>query len=93
MILTAKNLNSSKLKDIQLDTDTKIMTVWFQPCKVNINSKKISNVYIYRNVTEEIFNTIKTAKMNPLYDFSYSKCFDSIIKNNPHLYSYRRIYD
>lgn len=88
MILKKESLDSSQLKDIQLNTETHIMTVKFQDRVLKSGIRRPGAVYNYENVPEEIYNTIINAKENPLYEYSHGKCFHQLIKLHEDLYPY-----
>lgn len=76
-----KNLDSELLKHLEYIPDKNILVVTFQN----------NNEYLYENVTSEIFETLKTAKSNPLYEYSYGKCFHRLIRNFPDVYIFHKI--
>ena len=91
MILREENLDSSSLKHIQLDTETNILTVTFQDKTLKNGKGNIGATYIYENVTEDIYNTIINAKTNPIFENSYGKCFDRLIRKFPNEFPYTKI--
>lgn len=91
MILEKRDLDSSNLQHIKLDTTTQIMTVKFQGRTLKSGKFVEGGVYEYSNVTKEIFDTIANAKENPDYEYSNGKCFISIIKKHPIEYPAVRI--
>lgn len=91
MILRKENLDSSSLKHIQLDTETNILTVTFQDKTLKNGKVNIGATYIYKNVTEDIYNTIINAKTNSIFENSHGKCFDRLIRKFPNEFPYTKI--
>lgn len=88
MLLSKNNLDSSQIKDIEYNTDNQTMIVRFQDRILKNGIVRKGKRYLYKNVPQEIYETIISAKTNPVFEFSHGKPFHKLVKTHEDLYPY-----
>ncbi|AVQ19373.1 KTSC domain-containing protein [Fusobacterium mortiferum] len=86
MILRKDNLDSSQIKDIEYNTENQTMIVRFQDRVLKSGIVRKGKRYLYKNVPQEIYEIIISAKTNPEFEFSHGKCFHKLVKIHEELF-------